>query len=77
MIYFRAPKARTREPLDFGPFIKGCQDCVRFRQLQHRYDGPSLNQLRYVLGYLTWQFSDDDRCELPYHFFPLKRRSKK
>lgn len=40
-------------------------DCMNYRELRCPFIQPSIEQLRYILGYLAFQLSERDECILP------------
>lgn len=56
---------RNKIHLRFDAFHLGASDCLMFRELRSPWVQPCIEQLRYLLGYLTFQKSERDFCALP------------
>lgn len=61
----RGHHARNREELRFDPFHLGMSHCLRFRELRCPWVQPCIEQLRYLLGYIHFQNSEDVECSVP------------
>lgn len=64
MIYRRGQR-RNKKVLQLDPFHLGMCDCMNYRELRCPFIQPSIEQLRYILGYLAFQLSERDECILP------------
>lgn len=76
MVYRRGHK-KTKQVLAFDPFHMGATDCLRYRELRCPFITPSLDQLRYLLGWITFAKNETEECSLPEQIDWKHRRGNK
>lgn len=73
MIYRGHVATNTAEPR-LDPFHLGAAHCMRYRELRSPWVTPCLEQLRYLLGFITFALREDLDCILPEQLHWKRRR---
>lgn len=73
MIYRGHVVTNDAEPR-LSPFHLGAAHCMRYRELRSPWVSPCIEQLRYLLGFITYALREDEECVLPDQVHWKRRR---